>query len=163
MADTAGQRKFDLCADVNMDTHTNMCVKHTEKHRESGSRSFLGKQVTVSIDRPLGSRHPVWNFIYPVNYGYLPGQPAPDGEEQDAYVLGVFEPVETFTGTCIAVIHRLNDQDDKLVVVPPEKNYTDDQITALVEFQEQFFRSILFKYDGGERDRIAGTKADQAS
>ncbi|MBI1923239.1 hypothetical protein HYR99_03205 [Candidatus Poribacteria bacterium] len=71
------------------------------------AQTFLGKVVEVKIDRPLGSRHPKWGFIYPVNYGFLPNVPAPDGEELDVYVLGVFEPLEAFTGKCIAVIHRL--------------------------------------------------------
>ena len=72
------------------------------------ARDFLRQTVTVEIDRPLGSRHPEWGFIYPVNYGYLAGVPAPDGEELDAYVLGVFEPLARYEGRCIAVIHRLD-------------------------------------------------------
>lgn len=107
-------------------------------------RTFLGRTITVNIDRPLGSKHPRWGFIYPLNYGYVPGIPAPDGEDLDAYVLGVFEPLESFTGKCIAVIHRLNDNDDKLVVVPREKTYTVDQISALTEFQERFFPHQIF-------------------
>jgi len=105
------------------------------------ARTFIGKTVDVEIDRPLGSRHPEWGFIYPVNYGFVPNIPAPDGEELDAYILGVFEPLEAFTGKCIAVVHRLDDDDDKLVVVPAEKSYTDEQIVALTEFQERFFES----------------------
>ena len=37
----------------------------------------------------------------------------------------------------MAIIHRTNDNDDKLVVMEKGKNYTDDQIRALTEFQEQ--------------------------
>ena len=107
------------------------------------ARTFLGRMVTVTIDRPLGSRHPERGFIYPVNYGFVPNVPAPDGENLDAYVLGVFEPVETFMGECIAVVHRLDDDDDKLIVVPMGKRYTDEQIAALVEFQERFFESSV--------------------
>jgi inorganic pyrophosphatase len=107
------------------------------------ARTFLGATVSVSIDRPLGSRHPEQGFVYPVNYGFVPNVPAPDGEDLDAYVLGVFEPVEAFTGECIAVVHRLDDDDDKLVVVPVGKSYTDEQIAALVEFQERFFESSV--------------------
>jgi 8-oxo-dGTP pyrophosphatase MutT (NUDIX family) len=68
---------------------------------------FLGEIIAVSIDRPLGSKHPKWGFEYPVNYGYVPDTKSGDGEEIDAYVLGVSEPLKQFTGTCIAVIHRL--------------------------------------------------------
>ncbi|MGN1419691.1 MAG: hypothetical protein ACI4W6_10210 [Acutalibacteraceae bacterium] len=34
-------------------------------------KDFLDQTVTVQIDRPLGSRHPEHNYIYPLNYGYL--------------------------------------------------------------------------------------------
>ncbi len=104
---------------------------------------YLGQTLTLHIDRPLGSRHPTHGFFYPVNYGSLPHTLAPDGEELDAYLLGVFDPVQTFTGVCIAIVHRLDDEDDKLVVVPEGKSYTNDQILALVEFQERFFHSVL--------------------
>ena len=97
------------------------------------------------MDRPMGSKHPKHGFIYPVNYGYVPNTISGDGEELDCYVLGVFEPVENFKGKCIAVIHRTNDNDDKLVVVPEKKEYSDDAIKALVEFQERFFESIILR------------------
>ncbi len=91
----------------------------------------------------MGSRHPEHGFVYPVNYGYLPGVIAPDGDEQDVYILGVFEPVEVFEGECIAVIHRLDDREDKLVLAPAGVAYTDDQILAMVEFQERFYQSVI--------------------
>lgn len=109
------------------------------------AKAFLGKIVTIKIDRPLGSSHPRWAFIYLVNYGYVPGTLAADGEELDAYLLGVFEPMAEFTGQCIAIIHRLNDDDDKLIVTPPGKGYSDAQIEALTEFQERFFRSVILR------------------
>ena len=107
------------------------------------ARTFIGNTVNVTIDRPLGSKHPEAGFIYPVNYGFLPGVPAPDGEDLDAYVLGFFKPMETFTGTCIAVIQRSDDDDDKLVVVPAGRDFSDEQILALTEFQERFFESSV--------------------
>ena len=127
------------------------------------ARPWLGRRVTVRIDRPLGSRHPRWGFLYPVNYGYLPGVIAPDGEELDAYVLGlkeslglkeplglkeslgVEEPMAEFTGRCIAIIHRLDDDDDKLVVVPKGVTLTNDEISAQTLFQEQFFESLIVR------------------
>lgn len=105
--------------------------------------AFLGQIVTAQIDRPLGSRHPSHDFIYLLNYGYVPGTLAPDGEALDVYVLGAFEPLITFTGRCIAVIQRLDDDDDKLVLVPDGKDYSDAQINALTEFQERFFQSVI--------------------
>ena len=97
------------------------------------------------MDRPLGSKHPKHGLIYPVNYGYVPGTTAPDGEELDAYLLGVFEPMDEFTGKCIAYIHRTNDDDDKLIIVPEGIEYTDDQINALTEFQERFFKHEIIR------------------
>lgn len=109
------------------------------------SQEYFGKIVEVKMDRVMGSKHPKHGFIYPVNYGYIPNTISGDGEELDAYVLGVFEPVENFKGKVIAIIHRINDNDDKLVVVPEYKNYTDEQIRALTEFQEQWFESEIWR------------------
>ena len=81
---------------------------------------YLGKTVTAKIDRPLGSKHPKHDMIYQVNYGFVPDTKAPDGEEIDAYLLGINAPVDEFTGKCIAIIHRLDDNDDKLVIVPQD-------------------------------------------
>lgn len=106
---------------------------------------YIDKLVEVIIDRPLGSKHPKHGFVYEVNYGYVDGVMAPDGEELDAYVLGVNHKVEKFTGTCIAVIHRLDDDDDKLIVVPNGIKMTDEEILQLVHFQEKWFKSELIK------------------
>lgn len=109
------------------------------------ARTFLGKIVSIKVDRPLGSKHPEQGSIYPINYGFVPGIKAPDGDELDAYVLGVFESLREFTGRCIAVIHRIDDNDDKLVLVPEAKDYDDSQIRALTEFQERFFKSVIVR------------------
>jgi len=109
------------------------------------SQSYIGNIVEVKMDRPMGTRHPKHGFIYPVNYGYIPNTISGDGEEIDCYVLGIFEPLEKFKGKCIAVIHRTNDNDDKLIVVPENKEYSDDAIRALTEFQERFFESIIVR------------------
>lgn len=106
---------------------------------------YLGKEVTVEVDRKMGSTHPKHGFIYPLNYGYIPNTVSGDGEELDAYVLGVFEPVDTFVGKCIAIIHRTNDDDDKLIVAPEGKVYSNDAIEALVEFQERFFEHEILR------------------
>ena len=109
------------------------------------NKDYIGKTINIKIDRPFGSKHPKHGFIYPVNYGYVPNTISGDNEELDAYLLGVFEPVEEYEGKCIAIIHRTNDNDDKLVVVPNDKNYSDDQIDALTEFQEQYFNHIIIR------------------
>ena len=108
-------------------------------------KDFLGKKVKVVMDRPMGSKHPKSNFIYPINYGYVPNTISGDGEELDAYIVGIFEPVEEYEGKCIAAIHRFDDDDDKLVIAPEEKIYTKQQIEALVEFQERFFEHEIIE------------------
>ena len=109
------------------------------------AKSFLGKIVNVEIDRALGTKHPKHGFIYTVNYGFVPNTISGDGEELDCYVLGVYEPLETFTGKCIAYIHRTNDDDDKLIIVPENTNFSNEQIRALTAFQERFFESEIIR------------------
>ena len=109
------------------------------------STKYLGKAVKVVMDRPMGSRHPKHGFVYPVNYGYIPNTVSGDGEELDAYVLGEFKPLDKFKGVVKAIIHRTNDNDDKLVVMDKNKNYSDEQIRALTEFQEQYFESEIIR------------------
>ena len=109
------------------------------------NKDYIGKELHIKIDRPFGSKHPKHGFIYPINYGYVPNTISGDGEELDAYLLGVFEPVNEYAGKCIAIIHRTNDNDDKLVVVPIGKNYSNDAIEALVEFQERYFEHTLIR------------------
>ena len=111
----------------------------------SDIKLYIGKTIEVKMDRPMGAKHPKHGFIYPVNYGYVPNTVSGDGEEIDCYVLGVFEPLDTFKGKCIAIIHRTNDNDDKLIVVSENKKYSDDAIRALTEFQERFFESLIVR------------------
>lgn len=110
------------------------------------AENYLGKNIDIVIDRPLGSKHPKHNFIYPINYGYVPNTISGDGEELDAYLLGVFDPVTEYKqGKVIAYVHRTNDDDDKLIVVPVNCNYSNEQIAALTEFQERFFDSHIYR------------------
>ncbi|MBO5866860.1 MAG: inorganic pyrophosphatase [Clostridia bacterium] len=101
---------------------------------------MLGKIVKVTVDRPLGSYHPSHkDLYYPVNYGFVKGIIAGDGEYQDAYVLGVYEPKKEYTGKVIAIIHRLDDVEDKWIVAPTEMTFTTEEIYKQVEFQEKYF------------------------
>ena len=109
------------------------------------NREYLGKIVKVVMDRPLGTKHPKHGFEYPVNYGYIPTTVSGDGEELDAYVLGVNEPLAEFEGQVVAIIHRTNDNDDKLVVVPQGQNISDEEIRKQTHFQEQWFESIILR------------------
>ena len=107
--------------------------------------AYVNTRVRVLIDRPAGSAHPKYGFVYPVNYGYVPGTVSGDGEELDAYVLGVSEPRCEFEGECIAVIRRADDDDDKLVLVTPGAQLSDEQILEFVDFQERFFVSRVVR------------------
>lgn len=109
------------------------------------ARQYLEKKVDVVFDRPLGSKHPKHGFVYEVNYGYLPGVKAPDGGDLDAYYLGIAQSLEKATGVVKAIIHRLNDDDDKLVVMPEHIDMSDDDIERAVQFQEKFFEHEIVR------------------
>ena len=109
------------------------------------NKEYLNQTIKVIIDRPLGSKHPKYDYIYPINYGYVPNTISGDGEEIDCYILGIDEPIKQFEGKCIAIIHRINDDDDKLIIVPEGKKYNTEEIEKQVEFQEKYFEHIIIK------------------
>lgn len=109
------------------------------------NEKYLGQTVLVKMDRPLATKHPKHGFIYPVNYGFIPNTISGDGEELDAYVLGEDKPLEEFEGEVIAIIHRTNDNDDKLVVAKSGTQISDEEIRAQTHFQEQWFESIIIR------------------
>lgn len=111
------------------------------KTRESIIRDLLGKTVTVQVDRPIGYLH--GDIEYPINYGYIPGIIAGDGEEQDVYILGIDKPVCTFTGQIVGAVRRKNDSEDKLVAAPDGMVFHQGQIAEAVHFQEQYFDSHI--------------------
>ena len=105
---------------------------------------MIGTVVKVIVDRPLGSYHPEHkDLYYPINYGYVEGYIAPDGEEQDAYILGVNQAVKEFTGKIIAIIHRYDDVEEKWVVAPEGVTFCKEEIWEQVKFQEQYFESEI--------------------
>ncbi len=100
--------------------------------------------VTVTVDRPMGTYHPKHkNLYYPINYGYISGILGGDGEPQDAYILGIDQPVDSFTGQIIAVVHREDDVEEKWVVAPEGVTFTEAEIWKQIRFQEQFFKSAV--------------------
>ncbi len=111
------------------------------KKRKDLVKSFLGKTVNIKMDRPLGFVHKKENYslTYPVNYGYIPGVFGGDGEELDVYLLGVDVPVNEHTAKIIAIAHRHNDNEDKLVAAPEGISFTKDQIAKQIHFQEQYY------------------------
>lgn len=119
-----------------------LCFLCLNKHM----KKYLGKIVKVKMDRPLNSLHPKHGFKYELNYGFVPDTVSGDGEELDAYVIGIDKPVKEFIGKCVAIIHRLNDNDDKLVVIPEGvENITDEEIVTKTMFQEKFFKSEIIR------------------
>ncbi|MBR1796917.1 MAG: inorganic pyrophosphatase [Clostridiales bacterium] len=105
---------------------------------------MIGNIVTVTVDRPLGSYHPEYkDMYYPINYGYIEGIMAPDGEEQDAYILGIDKPVERFTGKIIAIVRRSDDIEEKWIVCPTDTSFNKEEIAELIKFQEQYYQSEI--------------------
>lgn len=104
---------------------------------------WLGRRVTVEIDRPLGSRHPREDDItYPINYGFIPDTVAPDGHPLDVYVLDADTPLKHCEATVIAIVRRRDDVEDKLVAVLDDTEAWDaPAILAAVDFQERYFDS----------------------
>ena len=117
----------------------------TAEQRKALVDSLMGKTVDVVIDRPIGFVHFTKGITlhYTINYGYLPGLTGGDGEEQDVYVLGVYEPLETFSGTIIAAVLRSDDNEDKLVAAPEGMYFSKEEIADAVRFVEQYFDSEI--------------------
>ena len=119
--------------------------------REGLIREYLGKTVTVTIDRTIGFHHVTKgiHLDYTINYGFLPGITGGDGEEQDVYVLGVPKPLDAFTGIIIGAVRRKDDNEDKLVAAPEGVTFTAEQIRKEIDFVEKYFDSQIFSiYDG---------------
>lgn len=121
------------------------------EQREALICRYLGQRVTVAIDRPIGFHHVTKgiHLDYTVNYGFLPDVIGGDGEEQDVYVLGVMEPLKTFTGRIIGVVRRKDDNEDKFVAAPEGIVFTAAQIMKEIYFVEKYFDSNVFSiFDG---------------
>lgn len=109
-------------------------------------KDIIGKSVKGGIDRPIGTAHPLYpDMIYEVNYGYVEGIFAKDGEEQDAYIIGTKESLETFCGKVIAVYHRFDDVEDKWIVSLDDSDYSDEEILESISFCEKYFRGELIR------------------
>ncbi len=110
--------------------------------------SVIGSQVEVIVDRMMGTYHPKHpDIYYPINYGYIEGIIAPDGEDQDVYIIGVDKPLNTFTGVVVAIIRRYDDIEEKWVVAPENCVLSKEEIAEMVKFQEQYFKSEIIIQD----------------
>jgi len=117
----------------------------TVDERKAIERAYLGKKATIKIDRPIGYVHKKGEKVlnYPINYGYLPEVIGGDGENIDVYLLGVNEIVDTYKGKIIAIVHRENDSEDKLVMAPVGMKFTEQEIADAVEFQEKYYKTYI--------------------
>lgn len=107
---------------------------------------IIGKTVKGTVDRPAGTSHPRYpEMIYPINYGYVDGVFAADGDEQDVYVFGTEEPLKNFEGKVVAVWHRFDDVEDKWIVSLDGENISDEKILGDITFQEQFFCGKIYR------------------
>lgn len=118
----------------------------TEKERKELVRSYLGRTVTIGIDRPIGYVHQKKDgttLVYPINYGYIPGVLGGDDEELDVYLLGVDRPVEEYTCRIVGIVYRRNDVEDKLIAAPEGVTFSAEQMARAVQFQEQYYDSYV--------------------
>ena len=99
--------------------------------------------LTAHCSEEITSLVHLYDIFYPINYGYVEGVKAADGEWQDAYILGVNEPVKSFSGKVVAVIHRLDDVEDKWVVCPENVLFSKKEIADKTDFQEKFFKTEI--------------------
>ncbi len=142
-------------------------VKHTLKNGEVNTMSeekgmmtlaerhaqvegYLGKRVTIEIDRPKGYVHHkgAKTLVYPINYGYIPDVLGGDGEELDVFLVGVDEPVSSYTGRIIGIVYRADDVEDKLVMSPEGVSLTAEEIAREVYFQEKYYQTTIRSLDG---------------
>ena len=126
----------------------------TLAERHAQVESYLGKTVTIGIDRPVGYVHHKGEktLVYPINYGYIPDVLGGDGEELDVFLLGVDEPVESFTGQIIGIAYRADDVEDKLIMSPEGVEFTAEQIARAVRFQEKYYHTTVVSIDGDRAD-----------
>ena len=118
--------------------------------RHEQVEGYLGKEVTIEIDRPVGYVHHKGEktLIYPINYGFIPNVFGGDGEELDVFLVGVNEPVASYTGRIIGIVYRADDVEDKLVMAPLDKSFTAKEIARAVYFQEKYYQSTIRALDG---------------
>ena len=122
----------------------------TLQERHAQVESYLGKTVTIEIDRPIGYKHHKGGktLLYPINYGYIPGVLGGDDEELDVFLVGVDAPVTTYTGRIIGIVYRADDVEDKLIMAPPDKTFTAEEMARAVYFQEKYYQTTIRDLSG---------------
>ena len=124
----------------------------TLEERRKQVESYLGKTVSIEIDRPIGYVHHKGEktLVYPINYGYIPDVLGGDDEELDVYLMGVEETVKSYTGRIIGIVYRADDVEDKLVMAPKDKSFTAEEIANTVYFQEKYYDTTICALDGSK-------------
>ena len=122
----------------------------TLEERHNQVESYLGKEATIEIDRPIGYVHHKGEktLVYPINYGFIPNVFGGDGEELDVFLVGVDKPVKSYTGRIIGIVYRADDVEDKLVMAPSEKIFSAEEIARAVYFQEKYYKTTIRALDG---------------
>ena len=126
----------------------------TLEERHAQVQSYLGKTVTIGIDRPIGYVHHKGEktLVYPINYGYIPGVLGGDEEELDVFLVGVDQPVSEFTGRIIGIAYRADDVEDKLIMAPEGMDFTAEEMAKAVQFQEKYYHTTIRAIDGTEAE-----------
>lgn len=124
--------------------------KMTLEERHAQVEGYLGKVVTIEIDRPIGYVHRKGEktLIYPINYGYIPEVLGGDGEELDVFLVGVDVPVSSYTGKIIGIVYRADDVEDKLIMAPEGASFSAEELARAVYFQEKYYQTTIRALDG---------------
>ena len=122
----------------------------TLEERHAQVEGYLGKTVTIEIDRPIGYVHRKGEktLVYPINYGFIPGILGGDGEELDVFLVGVDTPVASYTGRIIGIVYRSDDVEDKLIMAPVGKVFSANELADAVYFQEKYYSTVIRSIDG---------------
>lgn len=124
----------------------------TAQEREALVRGYLGKIVTIGIDRPIGYVHHKEGtdrvLVYPINYGYIPDVFGGDGEELDVYLYGVDTPVMEYRGRIVGIAFREDDVEDKLIMASDGMIPTAEEIAEAIHFQEKYYHTRVEAWDG---------------
>ncbi len=93
----------------------------------------------ITIDRPHGSRHPSHpSIIYPMDYGYVNGTSATDGQDLDVFRGTVRTGL---AGAIISVDHRKRDREFKLLYdCSPEEIYL---ANGFINFDRSLMEGVL--------------------
>lgn len=107
-------------------------------------RSYLGKNVTVIVDRPYGSLDLRSDGEMTCNCGYVQ-QPVTmeDNDDIEARIVGIYEPRESFTGTVIGIIYHKEDSHMHLIVAPPAWTINRNEIITQIGMVEQYYHTRM--------------------